>query len=210
MEYHVVILSSDEVFSRMLALEFSMLRLRVRVLDGADVPFSAHVVLLDLDSARAPQNGTYREMIGFTRSSAMTASEARRRCAMILHRPFEMRLLRREVLAQLGEGADSFVPVSLQRNASVRAPSLALRLDGQTLYCGDHSIPLTPKETLLVQTLIDHKGETVNKQALSNIIGESSANKTEVYVCYLRRKIEQATGLRLILTVRGKGYRITE
>ena len=33
-------------------------------------------------------------------------------------------------------------------------------------------------------------------------------NKLEVYICFLRRKIERPTGLHLITTVRGKGYRL--
>ena len=100
MKAHIVILSADTVFARMLELEFGMYRLCVRVLADAEEPFEAEVVLLDLDSAVAPINAFYRQMIGFTRASGFASDDARQHCAMIFHRPFEMRLLRREVLAQ--------------------------------------------------------------------------------------------------------------
>ena len=45
-----------------------------------------------------------------------------------------------------------------------------------------------------------------SKEELLSCIGESAANKLEVYICYLRRKTETGDGYRLIRTVRGKGY----
>ena len=48
--------------------------------------------------------------------------------------------------------------------------------------------------------------EEVNEEELAEAIGESSSNKTEVYVCHLRQKLEKLTSVKLIRTVRNKGY----
>jgi len=53
---------------------------------------------------------------------------------------------------------------------------------------------------------LEASGEPVSRERIAEGIGESSANKVDVYICYLRRKLEQVTGLRVIRTVRGKGY----
>ena len=64
-----------------------------------------------------------------------------------------------------------------------------------------------------MRCLLDHRGEIVGRDALDEALhsaGRESAdsNKTEVYLCFLRRKIERPLGIRLITTVRGKGYRL--
>lgn len=61
-----------------------------------------------------------------------------------------------------------------------------------------------------MQCLLEHRGESVSRDEISTVIGESSANKTEVYICFLRRKLEETFGDRIIKTVRGKGYTIPQ
>ncbi len=208
MKAHIVILSADTVFARMLELEFGMYRLRVRVLADAEEPFDADVVLLDLDSAVAPINTSYRHMIGFTRASGLAPDDARQQCAMIFHRPFEMRLLRREVLAQIGMSEGSVVSPKEPTLKRAVNETAEIRLEGERLYCGAQSVLLSPKEIQVVTCLLAHRGEAVSRQTISDVIGESSANKVDVYVCYLRRKLMRECGIRLIDTVRGEGYRI--
>ena len=71
MEYQVAILSADAIFARMLELEFRMYDLYV--LAAKELPRSDYstVVLLDLDSAIPPAAGSYEQMIGFTKNSAL-------------------------------------------------------------------------------------------------------------------------------------------
>ena len=59
-----------------------------------------------------------------------------------------------------------------------------------------------------MQALLANRGTAVSREQLSAIIGESSTNKTDVHVCYLRRKIATHTDRPIIKTVRGKGYKI--
>jgi hypothetical protein len=43
---------------------------------------------------------------------------------------------------------------------------------------------------------------------LADALGASEANKTEVYVCFLRRKLRRIDANAEIFTVRGEGYRL--
>jgi DNA-binding response OmpR family regulator len=56
--------------------------------------------------------------------------------------------------------------------------------------------------------LLANRGKAVSREALSALIGESATNKTDVHVCYLRRKIATVTERPIIKTVRGKGYKL--
>jgi DNA-binding response OmpR family regulator len=59
---------------------------------------------------------------------------------------------------------------------------------------------------------MERRGEAVSREELSDCLAtagkKSDSNKTEVYLCYLRRKLEKPTGRRWITTVRGVGYRL--
>jgi len=56
--------------------------------------------------------------------------------------------------------------------------------------------------------LLANRGSAVSREMLSAFVGESTTNKTDVHVCYLRRKIATVTERAIIKTVRNKGYQI--
>ena len=174
MEYQIVIYSADAVFSRMLELEFSMREASVLTVRQPREGLFSDIAILDLDSSAAPSPASYRRMIGFTRGAALAEDEARRQCSMILHRPFEMRLLRREVLGEQG---------SAQRGTVVPSPSsiaLSVDPDRDVLRANGNEIALTPTEAILMRALLRERGTPVPRVALSELIGTSSANKLDV------------------------------
>ncbi|MBQ8309710.1 MAG: response regulator transcription factor [Clostridia bacterium] len=198
MKCQLLILSEDAVFARMLELEFQMWGLAVRVADRLDGTMEAQVTLIDLDSVLPPTLPQYGRMIGFTRSFSISAVDPDRSCSMILHRPFEMRLLREEVLALMPDRDEAGVD------------PIRIDLQGETLVFGTQSVSLTPNEKRIMACLLEHRGEVVPKSVLDEEIGASAANKTEVYVCFLRKKLESLAGKFRIRTVRGVGYRLDE
>ena len=205
MEYQIAIYSADVAFARMLELEFSMLGVRVLRAELADQDF-ADVVLLDLDSAVPPRTERYGRMIGFTRQLSSTDDDCRRQCSLVLHRPFEMRLLRREIMSELvgaapiaSGAAEAAEPTLLAKRISLDKAGACMRLDRE-------SVMLTPKELLVAEYLLSHRGSTVSREELAAVVGEASSNKVDVYVCYLRKKLERLTSVKLIRTVRNKGY----
>ena len=89
-----------------------------------------------------------------------------------------------------------------------------LTLDPATRGCtrGGTAIDLTPRELALLAALLARPGEVVAKgDLLRRVWGddfEGPANIVEVYVGYLRRKVDTPFGRRTIQTVRGVGYRL--
>ena len=205
MECQIAIYSSDTVFARMLELEFAVRGITVLTSEEPSEEHYADVVLLDLDSSPVPFPDHYRRIIGFTRGSVRSTDESHRLCSLILHRPFEMRLLRREVLGEREELLQS--NLSFPRAKDMR---ILLNTDVFTITVGGKKATVSPKEMQVMKCLLDRRGESVSREEIAAVIGESSANKTDVYVCLLRKKLEEHFGDRIIKTERGKGYKIPQ
>ena len=96
----------------------------------------------------------------------------------------------------------------------LRFGDLVLDLATRRALRGDRVIDLTMKEFELLKYLMEHPREVLTReQILENVwgydfVGES--NVIEVYVRYLRLKIEDESEKRLIQTVRGVGYVMRE
>jgi two-component system, OmpR family, response regulator len=104
-----------------------------------------------------------------------------------------------------------------RRGTSPRPPALTvgtLRLDPATRTCtrGDTDIRLTAREFSLLEYLMRRDDTVASKtEILDHVWGIDFAgdpNVVEVYVGYLRRKIDEPFGIRTLKTVRGAGYRL--
>jgi two-component system, OmpR family, response regulator len=90
-----------------------------------------------------------------------------------------------------------------------------LVLDPVTRSChrGDDTVALTPRELALLAALLRRAGEVVPKRDLLREVWgddfDGDANVVEVYMGYLRRKVDAPFGRRSLQTVRGAGYRVT-
>lgn len=105
----------------------------------------------------------------------------------------------------------------LRRGAPQRPTVLAvgdLRLDParRTVQRGSAAITLTPREFGLLEFLMRNKDIAVTKTAILQHVWDAHYdgpdNVVEVYVGYLRRKIDTPFGTDTIATVRGVGYRL--
>jgi two-component system OmpR family response regulator len=89
-----------------------------------------------------------------------------------------------------------------------------LRLDpaGHRAWRGDAEIELTAREFALLELLMRHRGEVLTRREILDEVWDfgfdSDSNIVEVYVGYLRRKVDLPFGRRAIQTVRGVGYRL--
>ena len=107
----------------------------------------------------------------------------------------------------------------VRRGSGNRAPVRtvgSLRLDPARRTCERDgvSIELTPREFALLETLMRHSPEVVPKHELLDkvwgIDADVDPNVVEVYVGYLRRKIDQPFTTASVETVRGIGYRVVD
>lgn len=93
--------------------------------------------------------------------------------------------------------------------AEISVGDLVLDPRRRTVRRGDVPIPLTRREFELLEYLMRHPGEARTREAiLAAVWGESGRdpNVVEVYIGYLRRKVDHVFGTTTIHTVRGEGY----
>ncbi len=96
------------------------------------------------------------------------------------------------------------------------ADDLVLDLLSHRVERSGQSIELTSKEFALLEYLMRNKGRAVTRQEIrENAWGcgagaEHESNIVEVYISYLREKVDDGHAKQLIRTVRGVGYTICE
>jgi two-component system, OmpR family, response regulator len=107
---------------------------------------------------------------------------------------------------------------ALVRRAPAERPTTLevddLRLDpaARQAWRGEVELRLTAKEFALLELLMRHAGETLSRVQMLDgawdMAFESRSNIVDVYVRYLRAKIDRPFGRDSLETVRGHGYRL--
>jgi len=91
-----------------------------------------------------------------------------------------------------------------------------LRLDpaAHRAWRGDTELTLSAREFALLELFMRHPGETLSRLQILNggwdMAFESRSNIVDVYMRYLREKIDRPFGRASLETVRGVGYRLVE
>ncbi|WP_104131490.1 response regulator transcription factor [Cryobacterium sp. M91] len=107
----------------------------------------------------------------------------------------------------------------LRRAPADREPVLTagrIRLDPAARRCwrGEEEVTLTAREFSLAEFLVRRKGQVVSRNTIAEHVWDSDldvdSNVIEVYIGYLRRKLDDGRTRRLIETVRGIGYRLID
>ncbi len=101
-----------------------------------------------------------------------------------------------------------------QKNPRIKIKDLRLDLTTQKVWRGRDEIQLTPREYALLEYLAMRAGQMVSRSDIWEHVYEfsssASSNVVDVYIGYLRRKIERESKPALIQTVRGRGYLLGE
>lgn len=98
-------------------------------------------------------------------------------------------------------------------------PTNVYSLDDLTLNAETHivkrsgkEIPLTAKEYALLEYLLRNQNKILSRQKIEDNVWnydyEGGTNVVDVYINYLRKKIDEGHATKLIHTVRGIGYRM--
>jgi two-component system OmpR family response regulator len=100
-----------------------------------------------------------------------------------------------------------------ERPVVLSAGTLSLDPARRRVTRGDVELSLTPREHGLLEFLLRNKGTVVTKSEILRGVWdahyEGDDNVVEVYVGYLRRKIDAPFSTRSIETIRGVGYRFS-
>lgn len=132
-----------------------------------------------------------------------------------------------DAVACLDAGADALVglPLSvseIERSArrlakdhpeQLWAGDLVMDVAAHRVTIGDHEVHLSHREFLLLQRLLENRGQLVGLSELETIAesdSPASLASVRVMIGRIRRKLGPGTGDRLVATVRGVGYRIAE
>ncbi len=127
----------------------------------------------------------------------------------LLSKPFDLQVLSAKVQAMLRRAYD-FGPAArlLQCGGAV------LNVSDGTLTVDGQRVELTRNELRILQMLLEHKGQTVSREALMTRLWESDSfvdeNTLTVNVGRLRRKLEAAGLPDLIRTRKGTGYLVED
>jgi two-component system OmpR family response regulator len=135
-------------------------------------------------------------------------------------------------VAGLDAGADDYLPKPFsfaellarlralsRRGAAERPTQLVvgdLRLDpaSRRVWRGEIEVPLSPKEFAVLEAFMRRPGQVLSRLQLLehawDFAYENRSNVVDVYVRYLREKLDRPFGRRSLETVRGVGYRLRE
>ena len=170
--------SGDRVFAEMIALELEF--------HGHTVcDEGAELYIIDTDTVDEVREGA----ICFGRAAQDNSGD-------FLLRPFLMS----ELLA--------LVEKKTKKDESVEStPEIRLERDGK-ITVGGETVSLSETEYALLALLLDMRGEVVSREEIQKKIFPDArdSNVCEVYIHYLREKIDRRLDANIIRTVRGKGY----
>ncbi len=124
-----------------------------------------------------------------------------------LSKPFSFVVLIARLRALLRRGAPA-------RPAVLEAGDLRLDPSARTVHRGQKRIELTAREFGLLEFLLRRAGTALSKNEILSHVWDAhydgDENVVEVYIGYLRRKIDTPFGTHTIETVRGVGYRLAD
>jgi two-component system OmpR family response regulator len=84
----------------------------------------------------------------------------------------------------------------------------------RTVMRGEQAIVLTPREFAVLEYLLRHPGRALSRAQIAERVWSwefhGETNIVDVYVGYLRRKLDEAGAPSVIETLRGYGYRLRD
>lgn len=208
----VLIVSPDKIFARMLFLELDKGNFDIKVISGKidiaevmNLSDGASLVVYDAD-----YDGGDLSLVRQLNAPCLLFSRKKleslpQNAVGFFERPFEVSKFVSFVNSRLLSGE------SLPENVTqTKKDGLTYDRFSKRFMFGDCVVNLSPKEYELLSLLYKNRGRVVpRKDVLDAIWGtdyNDKNNADNVYVSYLRKKLDDAFGVKMIYTVRGKGY----
>lgn len=215
----VTIITKDALFTRMLFWEISLFGAQVESFgffseEAKKSSYDADFTVIDADVFA---NKT-EEIFSLERTQTLLFGYAEELAALETKIPAGFRVFTRpfhiqEFLSAIFErGDETLLGVRPAKRRKSAADSLILGEKNHTVSYKKETVELTAREFALLMILIKNKGQTVTRaQAAKEVWGkddEGDTNIVDVYIRYLREKLDEKFGIKLISTVRGIGYTI--
>ena len=222
----VYIISKDTVFARMLELELCEAGMNaVRTENFPEESVAEGELRVFTASSEVLETGAHPSVqVEFGFSDVGTGESER-----YFKRPFPVDAFVETVaefaLSIGGSTAEILSPVSVAAASeqsdtdAVSAPlapaptDLTFDRDDNAFFYGEERLELTETEFSLLSLLYGRRGETVTREEILTYVWGREENEnvrktnlTDVYIRYLREKLDDRFSVKLILAVRGKGY----
>ncbi len=142
--------------------------------------------------------------------TSLESVDERARCldagaADLVPKPFAFTELAARIRAVLRRGSQA-------TRAPLQVEDLVMDRLSHSVHRSGHAIDLSPKEFSLLEFLMRHSGHPVSRATIVEQVWrlnvETMTNVVDVYVNYLRRKVDAGYDRPLIRTIRGTGYQI--
>ena len=199
----ISIVSTDSNFIRLLELEICRLGFSCHT---AEKPMNgADLILLDTDIEKDIPLPRSVPVVIFSRREANKLSPTLvKRASAVFSVPFDLMEFRQAITQTLlRHAAPAGLPKKPRRNGKLQ---LVLEPENLTVSVnGGEFIKLSPTEYKLLELLNKNRGRPIDAPQAAGILTPGESNKFNVYICYLRRKLEKGN-FRIIRTVRGRGY----
>ena len=125
-------------------------------------------------------------------------------------KPFEFKELLMKIRAQLKHVMNQHLPVGNY----LKADDLEMNLDTMDVMRGGNKINLTAKEFQLLEFMLRNKNRVVSRADIAVNVWDTdfdtNTNVIDVYISYLRNKIDKTFENKLIQTMVGTGYMLKE
>lgn len=119
-----------------------------------------------------------------------------------------------ELLARIRVALNRRAYTNEKQSDIVKIGDLKLNTKSRSAYYKNDELSLTKKEYELLEYLMRNKNIALSREQLLNSVWDyeyfGDTNVVDVYIRYLRQKIDEKYGIRLISTVRGVGYMIKD
>ncbi|HKL98994.1 MAG TPA: response regulator transcription factor [Mobilitalea sp.] len=119
-----------------------------------------------------------------------------------------------ELLARIRVALNRKKGLKEHKAETLQIGEVKLNLTSHSAFYGEDELMLTKKEYELLEYMIRNKNMVLTREQLLNHVWDyeyfGDTNVVDVYIRYLRQKIDEKYGIRLISTVRGVGYIIKE
>ncbi|QOT00138.1 response regulator transcription factor [Brevibacterium sp. JNUCC-42] len=101
-------------------------------------------------------------------------------------------------------------PVFAKNQEIIHLDSLEIQVQNRRVFRDTKEIQLTPREFDLLLYLANHQGQALTREQLLTAVWGfdfmGNTNVVDVYIRYLRNKVERKRSKKLIHTIRGVGY----
>ena len=200
------IISDDARFAHMLSISLTSLGFTVSDKPSFDEDSEYNYIIADLDTVEESELLKHSQsavLIGFSNKSENEIFDKAALCENFFQRPFLMQ----DFLSLFGGNKRIVIDRSYPRREAFKKPNYLTvsELDKAAIW-GDRLIPLSDNEYKVLSLLCENRREVVERERIYAELGAEDGNMGDVYICHLRRKLDNKLGIKLIYTIRSKGY----